>query len=89
MRASSRGPCTGPAPLINFSYDYSYRYRVSKPKPLLPMGANIGVSCHKCFCIETCFAFLACCCSVCHAFAVCHKIWPYRRHALAAILRKT
>ena len=43
---------------------------------------------HKCFCIESCFAFLAACCSVSHVFAVCHKIWLYRRDALAAILPK-
>ena len=28
------------------------------------------------------------CCSVCRHFAVCHKIWPYRRDAVAAILPK-
>ena len=28
------------------------------------------------------------CCSVCHAFAVCHKMWPYRRDFDAANLSK-
>ena len=34
---------------------------------------------HKCFCIEMCFA-----CSLLfrQGFAVCHKIWPYRRDSL-------
>ena len=44
---------------------------------------------HKCFCIEMCFAFLAVPSVRQSQFAVCHKIWPYRRDAVAAILRKT
>ena len=35
-----------------------------------------------------CFAFLDGCCSVCRHFAVCHKIWPYRRDAVVANLPK-
>ena len=56
----------------------SHAYRYGTVPSLKPVH-------HKCFVLR-CAA--RGCCSVSRHFAVCHKIWLYRRDALAAILPK-
>ena len=73
---------------VQYSYEYSptVQHRYSTRTSTRPLHQNCD---HKCFCIETCFAFLALpVFSVRHAFAVCHKMWLYRRDAVAANLPK-
>ena len=70
---------------------YTVRYTYRTKGLLYPGRRNLKELIHKCYLflhvlrVRTCSVAVP---SVCHAFAVCHKMWPYRRDFDAANLSK-